>query len=71
MVLGKTKAGGTVGRRDVARVTVDLLENAETGAWLDLLQGDEEVGDAVMRVVKEGVDCIEGEDVQAIVQRWT
>lgn len=63
VVLGKTKAGGRVARRDVARVAVDLLENATTGAWLDLLQGDEEVGDAVKRVVKEGVDCIEGEDV--------
>ncbi|MCJ1471174.1 hypothetical protein MMC07_009822 [Pseudocyphellaria aurata] len=71
VVLGKTGASGGVARRDVARVTVDLLENAKTGAWLDLLQGDEEVGDAVTRVVKEGVDCIEGEDVEAIVQRWT
>lgn len=71
VALGKTKAIGRVGRRDVARVTVELLENAKTGAWLDLLQGDEEeVEDAVKRVVKEGVDCIEGEDVEAIVQRW-
>ncbi|MCJ1266024.1 hypothetical protein MMC22_005906 [Lobaria immixta] len=72
VALGKTKASGGVARRDVARVAVDLLENAETGAWLDLLQGDEqEVGEAVKRVVKESVDCIEGEDVEAIVQRWT
>lgn len=71
MALGKTKASGGVGRRDVARVAADLLEKAESGAWLDLLRGDEEeVGEAVKRVVKEGVDCIEGEDVEAIVQRW-
>lgn len=70
VALGKTKANGRVNRRDVARVTVDLLENAQTGAWLDLLQGDEEVGDAVKRVVQEGVDCVEGEDIEAIEQRW-
>lgn len=71
VALGKTKALGSVSRYDVARVTLDLLENAQTGAWLDLLEGDEEtVEDAVKRVVKEGVDCIEGEDVEAIMQRY-
>lgn len=70
VALGKTKARGSVNRKKVARVTMELLEKAQTGAWLDILDGDEEtVEDAVKRVVKEGVDCIEGEDVEAIMQR--
>lgn len=69
VALGKTRAIGTVGRTAVTRVAVELLERAKTSAWLDLLEGDETVEDAVKRVVDEGVDCIEGEDVEALMER--
>lgn len=32
--------------------------------------GGEEVGDAVGRVVRERVDCLEGEDVEEMVRRF-
>lgn len=70
VALGKTRAIGTVDRRAVARVAVELLEKAKTSAWLDISEGDEEcIEDAVKRVIDEGVDCIEGEDVEALMER--
>lgn len=68
--LGKTTARGSVTREDVARVMDGLLEGVTGGGWLDLLEGNEEVGEAVRRVVHEGVDCVEGEDVEGMLKRW-
>lgn len=62
--LGKTKAKGMVSRADVADVGVRLLEREDTRGWFDLLGGEEEIGEAVERVVKEGVNSMEGEDVE-------
>lgn len=59
--LGRTAARGRVSRGDVADVTARLLERGDTGGWYDLLGGDESVGEAVERVVREKVDCFEGE----------
>lgn len=68
--LGKTEAIGRVSRESMAEVVVNLLEWAGTSAWLDLMKGDEPVEDAVQRVDEEGVDCIEGEDVEAMMQKY-
>ncbi|KAF8854636.1 NAD(P)-binding protein [Acephala macrosclerotiorum] len=60
--LGKTKARGGASRADVAEVGVRLLEKDGVSGWFDLLGGDEEVGAAVEKVLKDKVDSIEGED---------
>jgi hypothetical protein len=63
--LGKTKGSrGVVSRETVARVA-DLLLAAEgvKNTWLDLLDGEEEMGKAVERVVRDGVNAAEGEDI--------
>jgi hypothetical protein len=63
--LGKTGSSrGRISRESVARVA-DLLLASEgvKNSWLDLLDGEEEVEDAVARVVREGVDAAEGEDI--------
>jgi len=41
----------------------------EYRGWLDLLKGDEEIDTAVNRVVKDKVDCVEGEDLERIYQQ--
>ena len=65
--LGKTKgSGGKVSREAVAQVAVAVLESDFKTGWLDLLDGDEEVGEAVKRVAREGVDAFEGEDKERI-----
>jgi hypothetical protein len=63
--LGKTEhSRGTISRESVARVA-DLLLASEgvKNTWLDLLDGEEEMEDAVARVVRDGVDAAEGEEI--------
>ena len=67
VALGKTQARGSVRRGDVARVALALLENERVGTcWLDLLEGKEEVKDAVERCVGNLVDCADGESVKSM-----
>ncbi len=47
---------------------MEVLEKVEKSCWLDLLQGEDDVAEAVERCVKEGVDCVEGEDIDAMVK---
>ncbi|KAE8440946.1 hypothetical protein EG329_006185 [Mollisiaceae sp. DMI_Dod_QoI] len=61
---GKTRARGGVSRADVAEVGVRLLERDGVSGWFDLLGGEEEVGAAIDRVLKEKVDSMEGEDLE-------
>ncbi|KAK1249437.1 hypothetical protein MKX07_002953 [Trichoderma sp. CBMAI-0711] len=67
VTLGKTKnVKGSVPRATVAHVADALLaaEGVKSG-WLDLLQGDDDIDEAVSAVVREGVDAAEGEDIYA------
>lgn len=63
--LGKTKTSrGKVSRESVAQVSAALLEaEGVRNSWIDLLDGDEEIGAAVQRVVKDGVDAAEEDPV--------
>lgn len=64
VALGKIGARGSVRRGDVARVAMALLEDETIGScWLDLLEGEEKVEDAVERCTREHVDCADGESV--------
>lgn len=63
--LGKTKARGKISREDVADVAMRLLEGGANG-WVDLLEGEEDVGKAVERIIGEKVDAIEGEDLKVM-----
>lgn len=67
--LGKTKARGSISRADVAAVAAQLLDSDVKGfRWLDLLEGDEPIADAVKRVIAEEVNCIEGENIGDIIK---
>lgn len=71
VALGKTEVRfGRVSKNDVAPLAGHLSEKAKKSAWLDLSEGEEYVHDAVRRFVKQGVDSIEGEDVEAIMQKY-
>ena len=63
--LGRTKSSrGKVSRASVAAVTDALLAaDAVESCWLDLLDGDNEIADAVKSVVASKVDALEGEPV--------
>lgn len=64
VALGKTKGYGQVTRADVADVAARLLEAPGAKGWFDLLEGEEDVGEAVERVVRDKVDCREGESLE-------
>jgi hypothetical protein len=61
--LGKTPARGTVTRADTAEVATRLLETEGACGWFDLMGGTEPVAEAVSRVVREGINSMEGEDI--------
>jgi len=66
VVLGRTKARGSVSRGDVAEVAVRLLEREGVKGWFDLLGGEQDVRSEVERVLKEGVDSREGESLEVM-----
>ncbi|PWY73697.1 hypothetical protein BO70DRAFT_373176 [Aspergillus heteromorphus CBS 117.55] len=69
--LGKTKKGrDKVTREDVAIVADQLLARDDTDGWYDLLEGSEPVERAVDRVAREKIDAVDGEDVDAMVNRF-
>ncbi|KAF2199890.1 hypothetical protein GQ43DRAFT_442062 [Delitschia confertaspora ATCC 74209] len=67
--MGKINSEGKVARATVAEGIVRVLETEGARGWLDMLDGEEDVGEAVRRCVKEGVDCVEGEDLEGMRER--
>ncbi|KAJ5215845.1 uncharacterized protein N7498_002252 [Penicillium cinerascens] len=69
--LGITPKGhGSVTREDVAIVADLLLARDDTEGWIDLVNGDVPVEEAVEKVAKEKIDSVEGEDVEGMVKRF-
>ncbi|KAJ5569762.1 uncharacterized protein N7459_009192 [Penicillium hispanicum] len=69
--LGKTSKGrGYVTREDVAIVADQLLARADTEGWIDLVNGDVPVEEAVEKVATQKIDAVEGEDVDGMVKRF-
>lgn len=69
--LGITPKGhGNVTREDVAIVADQLLARNDTEGWIDLVNGDVPVEEAVEKVAKEKIDSVEGEDVEGMVKRF-
>ncbi|KAJ5171422.1 uncharacterized protein N7500_004205 [Penicillium coprophilum] len=71
VALGTTPNGrGSVTREDVAIVADLLLSRADTEGWIDLVNGEEDVEEAVDRVAREKIDAVAGEDVEGMVKRF-
>ncbi|KAJ5112427.1 hypothetical protein N7532_000472 [Penicillium argentinense] len=68
--LGITPGRGTVAREDVAIVADQLLAREDTEGWIDLVNGNKPVKEAVEKVATEKIDAIEGEDVEGMVKRF-
>lgn len=68
--MGKLVSAGKVTRGDVARAVAEVLEKVEKSCWLDLLEGEDSVEAAVEGCVSKKVDCVEGEDVEAMIKEW-
>ncbi|PVH70251.1 hypothetical protein DL98DRAFT_661265 [Cadophora sp. DSE1049] len=66
--LGRTQFSGRVSRTAVAAVVVGLLER-DTKGWFDLVEGSDDVESAVAKAVRDGVNCVEGEDLEQMYAR--
>lgn len=66
VVMGKTPVKGKVTRGDVAEVAARLLEKEGSRGWFDLLGGEKVLGEEVERVIRDEVNSMEGEDLEAM-----
>lgn len=66
VLIGKITSRGQIPRATVAEAVAAVLETDGARGWIDLLGGDEEVGAAVKRIVKEGVDSVDDEDFESM-----
>ncbi|GKZ38323.1 hypothetical protein AbraIFM66950_010453 [Aspergillus brasiliensis] len=62
--LGKTRALGQIPIQDVAAVAVGLISREDTHGWYDLVQGNDQVDEAIDKAVRDGINSIDGEDVE-------
>lgn len=60
--VGKIGVGGKTSRATVAEAIVASLETKGAKGWIDVIDGDEDVSEAIRNLVKEGVDAVDGED---------
>jgi hypothetical protein len=62
--LGKTRALGQIPIQDVAAVAVGLLSREDTHGWYDLVQGNDGIDESIHKAVRDGLNSIDGEDVE-------
>ncbi|KAF2871763.1 hypothetical protein BDV95DRAFT_572751 [Massariosphaeria phaeospora] len=67
--MGKITCRGSVSRETVAQAIAAVLETDGARGWIDMLDGDDDVGAAVKKVVKDGVDSVEDEDFEGMKER--
>ena len=67
--LGRVGARGKTSRATVAETVVRVLEAEGVRGWVDVVDGEEGVGEAVERYVREGLDAVEGEDLEEMRKR--
>lgn len=66
VLMGKTPSRGKVCRGDVAAAAAALLKKNDATRWVDLIEGKTDINTAVEDLIKNQVDCIEGEDLDRI-----
>jgi hypothetical protein len=64
ITIGKISSRGNTSRVTVAETIVEVLTTEGARGWIDFVDGDENPGVAVKRLVKEGVDSVEGEEFE-------
>jgi hypothetical protein len=62
--IGKIESKGQISRATVAEAIVAVLETDGARGWIDILDGDKDVKDEVKKIVSEGFDSVEGEDLE-------
>jgi hypothetical protein len=62
--MGKVGASGKTSRATVAESVVSVLETEGVRGWIDVIDGDEAIEEAVAKYAKEEQDAVEGEDLE-------
>jgi uncharacterized protein YbjT (DUF2867 family) len=66
--VGKVGVGGKTSRATTAEAIVAALETEGAKGWIDVLDGDEEAHQAIQKLTKEGLDVVDGEDLEIMKQ---
>lgn len=66
---GKIGAGGKISRATVAQAVVSVLKTEGARGWFDIIDGDDAVESAIQKQVKDGIDSVDEEDVEAMEDR--
>src|SRR5262245_25368724 len=69
VMMGKITCQGKISRATVAEAVVATLDTDGAKGWIDMLDGSEEVDAAVKRLVKEGIDSVDGENFDGMKER--
>ncbi|KAF2268802.1 hypothetical protein CC78DRAFT_454790 [Lojkania enalia] len=67
--IGKIGSQGKISRATVAEAIVAVLETEGARGWFDMLDGEEDVGEAVRKAVIEVIDTVEDEDFEGMKER--
>jgi hypothetical protein len=62
--IGRIESKGKISRATVAEAIAAVLETDGARGWIDMLDGDKDVKEEVKRIVSEGFDSVEGEDLE-------
>lgn len=66
--VGKIGVGGKTSRATTAHAVVAALESGVKG-WVDVIDGEEDVTEAMERLVEEGIDAADEEDVEVMKEK--
>jgi hypothetical protein len=68
VLVGKIGVGGKTSRATTAHAVVAALETSVKG-WVDIIDGEEDVSEAMKRLVEEGTDAADEEDMEVMKQK--
>lgn len=69
ITIGKISSRGNTSRATVAETVVAVLATDGARGYIDVLDGEEKIDAAIKRLVKEGIDNVEGEDFEGQKKR--
>jgi hypothetical protein len=66
VTVGKIGAGGKTSRATTAEAIVAALETEGVKGWIDVIDGNEDVAQAMYKIVEEGIDAVDEEDLDTM-----
>jgi hypothetical protein len=67
--MGKIGAGGKTSRATVAESVVGVLKTDDVRGWVDVIDGDEDIKEAINKYVRDDEDAVDGENLGEMRER--